>query len=131
MDRPIARILVHADLSPASLEAVDYAIAIARQFGSALHLLQVVDPVVSANGADVYIGVPTIRNLLIDEAAQNVSALLKRAKRRGIPARGEVRLGRVPIVIREVADTERCDLVVLGPDRRTGIVRERELARTA
>jgi universal stress protein A len=125
MRRTITRILVPTDFGPASDAALDYSITVARQFGASLQLLHVVDdPVVggAAWGSEVYIGsVPALRETLVDEATTTLSALRARAERDGIAAESEVRLGRPAAMIREVAEQQGVDLIVMGTHGRTGV----------
>ena len=125
MTRTIARILVPTDFGPAAGAALDYAITLARQFEASLRLLHVVDdPFVAgaAWGSEVYVGpVPAMRETLVDEAAAKLSAQLERADVGPVPARSEVRIGRPADLIREVAEQEACDLIVMGTHGRTGM----------
>jgi universal stress protein A len=125
MKRAISRILVPTDFSPASDAALEYAMTIAQRFGASAHVLHVVDdPFAGAAtwGSEVYIAsVPTIRETLIKQAAAKLSVLRTRAGTRGIAARTEVRFGRPAEVIREVAEHEASDLIVMGTRGRTGM----------
>jgi universal stress protein A len=125
MRRTITRILVPTDFSPASEMALDSAIAIAQRFGASLHLLHVVnDPLVEGAGwgSEVYVAsVPTLRETLINEAAPKLAVLLARAEQHRIPARSEVRIGRAAETIRDVAQQQASDLIVMGTHGRTGV----------
>lgn len=125
MNRTITHILVPTDFSAVSDAALDYAIAIARRFGASLHLLHVLDdPFVGGDtwGSEVYIaGVPAMRETLIEEASAKLSRVLAHAQAKGIPARSEVRLGRPATMIRDTAEKEASDLIVMGTHGRTGV----------
>ena len=125
MNRTITHILVPTDFSAASEAALEYGLTMARRFGASLHLLHVVDdPFAGAAtwGSEVYIAsVPAMQETLVAEAARKLSGLLARAEGKGIPARSEVRLGRPAEVIREVANKEACDLIVMATHGRTGM----------
>jgi nucleotide-binding universal stress UspA family protein len=122
MSRTITRILVPTDFSATSEVALDYAITVASRFGASLHLLHVVDDpfVGGAFGSEVYItSVPTMRVHLVDEAETRLCRLLPLCRR--VAARSQVRVGRPPEVIREVAEEQGIDLIVMGTHGRTGM----------
>ena len=125
MSRRITRILVPTDFSPASDAAFDYALVIASRFGASLHLLHVLDdPLVVGQtwGSEVYIGsLPTMRESLSQAAAAKLAHVVAQAEAKGIAARSDVRVGRPAEMIRDAAEKEAVDLIVMGTHGRTGM----------
>jgi universal stress protein A len=124
MTRTISRILVPTDFSPTSDLAFEYAITLAARLGASVHLLHVVeDPFVGgALGSEVYIAsVPGLHTQLIDEAAARLATIVPAAERDLIKITSEVRVGHPADAIREVAETECCDLIVMGTHGRRGV----------
>ena len=124
MTRTISRILAATDFSAASDRAIDYASALASQFGASVHLLHVVeDPFVAgAWNPELYIAsVPTMRASLIDEAAARLARLRQTFERQGLTVTSEVMVGSPAPAIRDVAEGRCCDLVVMGTHGRSGM----------
>lgn len=124
MRRTISSILVPTDFSAASELALDYAITLADRFGASVHLLHVVEDPFAAGvlGPEVYIGASTsVRDKLIDQAADRLARLVAPADRVRLQVTSEVRVGFPAASICEVADGRRCDLIVMGTHGRTGM----------
>lgn len=124
MTRTISRILVPTDFSAASELALDYATTMADRFGASVHLLHVVeDPFVAgALGTEVYIGAsPSVRDTLIDQAAERLARLVAPPDRERLHVTSEVRVGFPAESIRDVAQERQCDLILMGTHGRTGM----------
>ena len=114
-------ILVATDFSPASEQAVTYAEALAREFGSRVHLLHVVaDPLLAAAWSEAYA-------YDLDKLAERMRAdaerqLAGRAQQiSGVVITWEAAVGRPPATIVAVASDVDADLVVMGTHRRSGV----------
>jgi universal stress protein A len=124
MTRRISRILVPTDFSTASELALDYATSLALQFGASVHLLHVVeDPFVAgAWTPELYIAsISTVRASLIDDAAARLASLHPAFERNGLKVTSEVMVGSPGPAIRDVAERQRADLVVMGTHGRSGM----------
>jgi nucleotide-binding universal stress UspA family protein len=112
-------ILVPTDGSDGAAAAAAHAVDLAKAHGSALHALYVVDVRMS----------PISENMdhdevieLVDESGERpTAAVLDRAEHEGVPTVEAIRLGVPHRIIREYADAEGVDLVVMGTHGRTGI----------
>lgn len=120
----IRRILVPVDFSPTSLQAVDYAVALSKQFGAELHLLAVVEPMYPL--MPDYAGVQSAAvGQVIEEnraAAQaGLARLEKRYARRVHRLRVQVTVGRPFEAIGQYARRAKADLIVMATHGRTGV----------
>ena len=124
MTRTISRILVATDFSAASDLAIDYARALATQFGASVHLVHVVeDPFVTGTlHPEVYIAsIPGMRATLIDDAAARVARLKPIFDAHGVSVTSEVMVGTPASAICDAAVGRRCDLIVMGTHGRSGM----------
>jgi nucleotide-binding universal stress UspA family protein len=124
MSENITKILVPIDFSPHADRAFGYATALARRLGAELTLVHVVeDPFATgAWGAETYI--PNIGELLqnlIAAAERQLTTLKDGAAAQGVRVKTAVITGRPAQSIIEHADTEGCDLIVIGTHGRTGL----------
>jgi len=112
-------ILVPTDGSPGAEAAAAHAVDLAKEHGAAVHALYVVDVRMSPISADMdHDEVVT----LVDESGERpTTTVLDRAERVGVPAVETIRLGIPHECIREYAEAEGIDLVVMGTHGRTGI----------
>lgn len=119
---PPRNILVPLDFSPHSFKALRYAEALARQFGSRLHLLHVTEPI--AYPTDLGYA-PVISGELETElqrgVRQRLDALLAEVKARGFAVEGSLRVGRPFAEIVEAAAADKVDLVVVTTHGFTGL----------
>ena len=121
-DRPrrFKRILVPIDFSRPSLKAIPYALAIARQFGSDVHLLHVVDT--------TQYPPPTLLTLPLVPQAELNRRLMKRLQataekygtHRGTIHVPKLREGRAYVEICEVSRRLNADLIVISTHGYTG-----------
>lgn len=125
MTGTLARILVPIDFGAASELALQYALALAARFGASVHLLHVFeDPFAVHIASEGAVRVaPSIREHLIDDAAERLSALLTRRDRERHHVTCEVRVGSAAPTIRDVAEGSRFDLIVMGTHGHTGVAR--------
>ena len=119
----IDRVLVPTDGSDESMAAVDHAIDIAERYGATVHGLYVVDQRALSS---YYEAGPLMGDLLetLTEVGEDATeAVRERAEARGVAAETEVRQGLPASAIREYADDNDVDLVVMGTHGRTGVER--------
>ena len=113
----LKRILVPVDFSKPSRNALNYALSLAEQFGSAVTLVHIVEPVVYPNDWVYPISLPGF--------PETEKALLARLKsltsKASIPASSVVRAGRAWKEIINLATEQKCDLIVIATHGYTGL----------
>ncbi len=116
----IDKILVPLDFSPASMQALDYAIALAKQFGAAIHLLHVYPP-------DEAASVPGAAHLLLQsaEAIERLNEELTGIHRKRVepfcPENCHIRSGRPFQQISGLAREINADLIALSTRGHSGL----------
>lgn len=112
-------LLVPIDFSETSTKALDYAIALAREFGSQIRLLHVVElravfnstnPSFADWNRQIMIAAQTRLTNLADEEIDEL-----------IPVNSEVQVGRAYKVICEIAREQKSDLIAIGTHGFTGL----------
>ena len=124
MSTPFNRLLVPTDFSELSSVALEYGQALAERFGASLHVLHVIeDPfILGATSSEIYVpDVPALRAALVTEAEAQLASMLPDWMRNAVCVMTEVRVGHAAPIIREVAETRPCDLIVMGTHGRTGV----------
>ena len=114
MTLDIRKILVPTDFSANSEPALDYAAAMARKFGAAIHLLHVCEvPAMITGSMDAYaIAYTDWSRNLGDEAERALAGLAGRFT--GIPLSSEILFGNPARCIITAAKTNDADLIVMG-----------------
>jgi nucleotide-binding universal stress UspA family protein len=112
-------ILVPTDGSDGGAAAVAHAVDLAAVHGATLHALYVVDVRMSPISADM--DHDDVVELVDESGDRPTAAALDRAEQAGVEAVEVIRLGVPHRVIREYADDEGVDLVVMGTHGRTGV----------
>jgi len=123
MNLTLTRILVPVDFSAASLQAVDYGVALAEKLGASVELLHVVeDPIASgAWGPEIYVtSVPDLIRELEEDAAHRLAELKRGTSATAVPIDTRVATGSPARSIVAVARSEQCGLIVMGTHGRTG-----------
>jgi nucleotide-binding universal stress UspA family protein len=123
--KPIRRILHPSDFSPASGAAFARAVELARTARAELIVVHVMSIVVPGIGEGfisprVY---DDIQRSMSAEAGRRLDALLARARKAGVRAKGLLLEGVAHERITRAARTQRADLVVMGTHGRTGVSR--------
>ncbi|WP_049985429.1 universal stress protein [Halobellus rufus] len=113
-------ILVPTDGSPASEGAVGHAIELAKQYGSTLHALYVVD---TGAYSAMEVGSDIVVEALREEGEQAVARVAEEAEAAGVDVETAVETGIAHRSITEYVDDEGIDLVVMGTHGRTGVGR--------
>jgi len=120
----IHNILVGSDFSETSRVALDYARALAHQFGARLHVMHVVETIAAGDvGVSGYaMAAPQMQARLEEEADQQLKQLVTDDDRLTLQARAVlIRLDTPAHAIVHYAESERIDLVVIGTHGRRGL----------
>ncbi|MBI1313313.1 universal stress protein [bacterium] len=110
MSLELKRILVPVDFSATSNKAFDYALSLARAFEAevtALHVLE--DPILYAPTTDA-----VYRQAFERTIQSKLEELLNRHGTEGVQVSSELRQGSPFLEIVQYAETESCDLIVMG-----------------
>ncbi|MGO9449718.1 MAG: universal stress protein [Candidatus Binataceae bacterium] len=114
----IKRILVPIDFSVSSLKALDYAVEYARPHRAELLLLHVVEPI-----THMWM-VPDVAKLMEQhraKATEQLTKLEKRTKHRYRKCRSEVHSGIPYVVITNLAEKSKADLIITATHGHTGL----------
>lgn len=113
-------ILVPTDGSPASSAAIEHAVDIADRYGARLHALYVVD---GAAYSTMEAGAEVVVEALESEGEEAVNRVAEAAAAAGVDSVTAVTTGTAYRTIREYADDEGIDLIVMGTHGRRGLDR--------
>lgn len=121
----IKRILAATDFSPCSLPALDYAIEIARRFGSRIDVLNVwelpigllPDWVVRAPGEPDQ----PITNMVRNRAGKELEQIVSDLRRSYENVHGRLEVGDAAKQLPEIAKRDGYDLIVMGTHGRSGL----------
>lgn len=118
----LARLLVPVDFSDCSLRALDYALALAEQFGSKIILLHIVEPAVYPE--NYLVASPALDETnqnLLESARERLLALSQKRIGHRVPAETLARMGRAHSEIPDTAKALGADLIILGTHGYTGL----------
>jgi universal stress protein A len=115
----LKKLLVPIDFSEVSTKALQYAIAFAREYGSELILLHVVQPALLIPEGPV--AMMELETRVESEAAARLRQLEKGVK--GIPCRSLVCVGSAAKEVVAEADRQEVDAIVMATHGRTGLAR--------
>ena len=116
----VKKILIPLDFSPASVEALDYAVSVAKQFRAAIHLLHVYPP-------DEAASVPGVAHLLLQSAEaiarlnEELAGLHRKHVEPFCPENCHIRCGRPYQEILGLAHELDADLIVLSTRGHSGL----------
>lgn len=113
-------ILVPTDGSPASDAAIDHAIDIADRYGARLHALYVVD---GSAYSTLEAGSEVVIDALESEGEQATDRVADAAAAAGVETTTTVTSGTAYRAIREYADEQAIDMIVMGTHGRKGLDR--------
>ena len=122
----VQRILHASDFSKASDAAFQKAVELAKSNRAELVLLHVVAPPVPLGAGDGYISPQVYKDLdnsAHAAAAKELAALVAKAKKAGVRAKGVVRDGVAHAQIVRAARSPRADMIVIGTHGRTGLAK--------
>jgi nucleotide-binding universal stress UspA family protein len=120
----IRKLLVPTDFSDGALQALEYAIDLAREVDAELLVLFVVEPVYSATGGELYSGSMDPSVVLEEQRRignEQLSRLGRRLDKRAIRFLTVLETGTPYRIIAEVAEKSRADLIVMATHGRTGL----------
>jgi universal stress protein A len=116
----LKRILVPIDFSNHSLKALRYAVPIAKQFGSQIFLLCVLERATFVAGMEnMVLAVP--EKELAEEARIKLLALAQDEIEEVVPVDAEVRIGKPFVEIVELAKEKSIDLIIVATHGYTGL----------
>ena len=123
MEPNIHRILVPTDFSAPSERAVEYASALAANLGGSLHLVHVLDRLLSPEmgWASPAIEAVKMREHLYQESRAKLVALAAKVESHAVPASSEVRSGGPSAEIIQAAGEHGADLIVMATHGRSGL----------
>jgi universal stress protein A len=116
----IKTILVPVDFSQPSKEAVNYASALAKDYGAGLHMVFVYEPMMIVDGLESYAVVRSTEQMVKVVKAQ-LATFVREAIDELIPARSEVRIGKPYREIVAAAKEGQADLIVIATHGDTGV----------
>jgi nucleotide-binding universal stress UspA family protein len=116
-------ILVATDFSEPARAALEYGRALARQFGSELHVVHVVEDILMSIGMEGYVGeVSQLQTEAEEQAKNRMRTLVDERDREELRPKGYVLHSRsIPRGLAEYAMTHAIDLIVMGTHGRTGV----------
>ena len=117
----VKNILFSTDFSPTSEAALPYAVAVARKFGSTLHIVHVLSEanlLMMSGGVD-YVSMGTIYDDAHAEAKERIEKIAERIE--GVPHKSYVRHGLIWKNLAGIISENEIDLVVVGTHGRTGL----------
>ena len=114
-------ILMPTDFSPPSDRALEYAVALAKQSGAAIHLVHVVGhPIEMASWPEsYYIEYAKLQQQLLDDAERQIAGTARSIS--GVKVTTEVLEGSPARVIVSAAGDRKCQLIVMGTHGRSGL----------
>ncbi|MBI4481814.1 MAG: universal stress protein [Acidobacteria bacterium] len=117
----IENILCPVDFFPASQRALEYAIALARNYEAKLHILHVVSPLPPAS-YEYSVDVSILRSAE-QEAVHQLDKMAESAKAAGVQALTAVHTGDIDEELKRGVELSKADLVVMGTHGRRGFQR--------
>jgi len=118
----IENILCPVDFFPASARAVDYAAALAKNYGAQLMLMHVVSPIISA-AYEVPLNVEEVIQSMTETAKVEIERMAERPRKAGVLVKTIVRTGDVDFQIQEQVAANKPDLLVMGTHGRKTLER--------
>ena len=112
--KEIRKILIPIDFSNYSLQALEYAKAIAEKFDAEIILLNVVEPVMFI--ADITMGqinIPSIESEMLQKSEEKMKDIVDGLKG-NFKVSGIVKLGKPDKEIIDLANSEKVDLIIIG-----------------
>lgn len=118
----VRRILCPIDFSPSSLQALGFAIDLARQSGGTVTLLNSLEWLSEEEPREyAHFNVPEFRRHLLSDAEERMKGLVPEEARTWITVETVVAPGRAYHEVLKVAEAQDVDLIVMGAQGRSGI----------
>jgi nucleotide-binding universal stress UspA family protein len=116
------RILCPVDFSPSALQALGFAVDLARQADGLVTLLHVVEWLAEEEPrASAHFNVPEYRRYMVEDARQRVRDLVAEESRTWVEIDDVIVFGRAHREILRAAETKPADLIVMGAQGRGGV----------
>jgi nucleotide-binding universal stress UspA family protein len=116
------RILCPIDFSPSSLQALGFAVDLARQADGRVTLLHVIEWLAEEEPrASTHFNVPEYRRLMVDDAQERLRSVVAEESRTWVEIDDVVAFGRAYREILRTAEMKPVDLIVMGAQGRGGI----------
>jgi nucleotide-binding universal stress UspA family protein len=116
------RILCPIDFSPSALQALGFALDLARQAGGLVTLLHVVEWLPENEPrASAHFSVPEVRGYMVDEARQRLRSLVAEESREWCEIDDVIVSGRAHREILRAAQARSAELIVMGSQGRGGV----------
>lgn len=114
-------VVVPIDFSPLSDAALQRGKQFAKQFGSKLHLIHVVEPIIQpVEFAIVPPEMEEVNTRLVSERKARLETIKQTLRVEGIPCQVQATLGKPWRTIVDYAKRAKCDLIVIATHGRTG-----------
>ena len=118
----LASILCPVDFFPASERAFDYAVALARNYDSTLHLLHVVSAVMPTS-YEYQLNTADILKQLEEDATKKLKDLATAAAGKGVRVRSHLQTGDIHESLEKAVGDTQADIVIMGTHGRRGFER--------
>lgn len=118
----LGNILCPVDFFPASQQAVEYATALAGNYGARLHLLHVVSAVIPTS-YEFQLNTPEVLKQLQTHAGKKMADLRTKAAESGIAVEADTHIGDIHEGLETALERTGADLVVMGTHGRRGFER--------
>jgi universal stress protein A len=118
----IKSILCPVDFLPASDKALQYAAALAEDYGAKIHLLHVITPLIPV-ARNYTMGAVEIMKSVEDAVTIRMNQLVANLQTRGLEVTSKIFTGDVHLWIEETLATKEPDLIVVGSQARSGVKR--------
>ena len=115
----LSHILVPVDFSDCSLDALEYAVLVARRVGASIRLLHVLEPV--SYGLDFTLPHTAATERLRESVRQRLASLATALSGAGVPTDVQLRGGLPSDSILDAARTGPSDLIIMGTHGRRGL----------
>jgi nucleotide-binding universal stress UspA family protein len=116
------RILCPIDFSPSALQALGFALDLARQADGRVTLLHVIEWLAEEEPrASTHFNVPEYRRFMVEDAQERLRSLVAEESRTWVEIDDVVAFGRAYREILRAAETKPADLIVIGAQGRGGI----------
>ena len=115
------RILCPIDFSPSALQALGFALDLARQAGGLVTLLHVVEWLAEDDAPSTHFNVPEFRGYMVNDAKQRLRSLVAEESRAWCEIDDVIVSGRAHREILRAAEARSADLIVMGAQGRGGV----------
>lgn len=123
----VSRILVPVDLSDGSREVIDYAVKLARPFKASVEVVHAWEPPQYV-APDLLVAAPgwnsqSLEHVAVEAATKELTAQMNQGEPPGVPVSQKIVVGEAASTILDLAEQDKCDLIVMGTHGRRGLPR--------